>query len=165
MVKKSTVIGTTFTAVLLLLSVIISASTNSRSTQQPVREVASTEQSNIQQHITTFIGPITESFHTALISQVTHTGVGAYYNEFSTAPENGRNLNIYISNNGTGTVKFDVTRNGEQLETVDVAAGSGKLRSFTELAASAVGLSGDWEVYVYTTDGTAMNLNVNALQY
>ncbi|MBD3921356.1 hypothetical protein H8B09_21485 [Paenibacillus sp. PR3] len=165
MFKKAIVIGATVAAGLLLLSVGFAASTNSRNTQQVDTAVVNTAPSNIQQHITTFTGPINESFHTAMISQVTHNGASAYYNEFSTAPENGRNLNIYVSNNGTGMVKFDVKRNGVKLETVDIAAGTGKLRSFTELADSAIGLSGDWEVYVYTTDGAKMNLNVNAPQY
>lgn len=165
MFKKTIIIGATVAAGLLLLSVGFAASTNRSNTQQADTTIANTEPSNIQQHITTFTGPIPESSHIAMISQVTHTGAGAYYNEFTTAPENGRNLNIYVSNNGTGTVKFDVKRNGEKLETVDVAAGTGKLRSFTELSASAIGLSGDWEVYVYTTDGAKLNLNVSAPQY
>jgi|GEM_PF-2484303 hypothetical protein len=163
--KVAAVVGTTVVAGALLSSAVFAAPSTGGNTQPVAAAAAKAVESNIKQTVTTWTGELIVPFDAQMIPAVTHTGTGAYYNKFTTAPANGWNLNIYVKNNGTGTVKFNVKRNGVDLETVDVAAGTGKTRTFTEYAELAGGLSGDWEVYVYTTTGAKMDLSISARQY
>ncbi|MFD0618218.1 hypothetical protein ACFQZR_12160 [Paenibacillus sp. GCM10027629] len=49
-----------------------------------------------------------------VINPIRHTGKGAYTGEFTTAPENGKHLDVYYKNDGVGTVYMTIYRNGQE---------------------------------------------------
>lgn len=101
---------------------------------------------------------------TQVINPIRHTGTGAYKGEFTTAPENGKCLDVYYKNDGTGTVYMTIFRNGQEfLSDYVIASGVERTQTFEEQVAS--GISGDWKVYIYTKDGAKIDISVSARQF
>lgn len=104
------------------------------------------------------------SFDVQLILPVNQKGKAAYTGQFTTTPTDGKYLNVYSKNNGPGTVYMTIKRNSQEFVS-DIAIASGSQRTQTFEEQVNVGLSGDWEVYIYTKDGHEMDLQVSARQY
>ncbi|MCY9517850.1 hypothetical protein [Paenibacillus apiarius] len=99
-----------------------------------------------------------------VIPPVHHTGKGAYTGEFTTSRKNGKYLNVFCKNNGSGTVYLTIYRNEQSfVEDIPIASGDHRTQKFEEKVAT--GISGDWKVYIYTKDGAKMDINVSARQY
>lgn len=98
-----------------------------------------------------------------LIPDVRQQGYAAYENSFASIVVYGRKLDIELTNNGSSAVAFNVKINGVDMETVHVPARTARTRAFIEMFAS--GLSGQFNEYVYTTDGSYMDVSVSARQY
>jgi hypothetical protein len=97
------------------------------------------------------------------ISNANQTGATAYMNSFTCSPSNGRALNIYVKNNNSaGTVKFKVYQGSQDFGYVDIDAGQSRARTF--IMTDGSGITGDWKVYVTTSDGHSMDINVSAGQ-
>lgn len=94
-----------------------------------------------------------------------HTGATAFDESFTVSPSGGENLNIYVNNNGSSSVQFLVERtdNGQNFGAVTVGSSSQRTRTFT--MEDGGGMQGTWRVYVYTTDGSNMDIDVRARQY
>lgn len=98
------------------------------------------------------------------INPVNHTGTAAYTGEFTTAPENGKYLNVYCKNNGSGTVYMTIYRNGSEfVSELAISPGGQRTQTFEELYGT--GITGNWKVYIFTKDGASMNIQVSARQY
>ncbi|GGF74669.1 hypothetical protein GCM10010912_19880 [Paenibacillus albidus] len=91
-----------------------------------------------------------------------HTG-GAFQNEFTLAPSNGSSLKVWMQNNSNVSVQFQVTRNGSVYFDVPVAARSQEPISFEDQL--GIGLTGTYKVYIYSTNGTSLDINVSARQF
>ncbi|MDQ0092058.1 hypothetical protein J2T12_005502 [Paenibacillus anaericanus] len=103
------------------------------------------------------------AYNVSFIS-VQQSGKGAFENSFTTSPENGKTLNVYVENNDrSGTVIFQVLKGTQDFGFIDVSAGKDASRTFSMTDGS--GLSGDWKVYVTTRDGHFFDINVTAGQY
>lgn len=101
---------------------------------------------------------------TQLINSVQHKGKSSYTGEFTTAPEQGKYLNVYCKNNGTGTIYMTIKRNKlDFVSNLEIAPGNQRTQTFKELYKE--GLTGEWEVYVFSRDGHEMSLEVSAKQY
>jgi len=71
----------------------------------------------------------------------------------------GNNLNVYVENRGSVTVVFRIDINGSYYKDVKVASGYGHTMSIPCSTFQKV------RVHVNTTNGSVMNLNVQARQY
>lgn len=92
-----------------------------------------------------------------------HSG-SAFKSYFTCTPDMGNHLNVYVKNNNTsGNVIFKVLKDNQDFEFVDVSAGRGVSRTFT--LTDDTSMSGDWKVYVTTTDGHAIDIDVSAGQF
>ncbi|AZK48223.1 hypothetical protein [Paenibacillus lentus] len=99
-----------------------------------------------------------------LINNVHHTGSAAYTGEFTTAPENGVNMNVRVENNGDSAVFINIGRNDHIIvDGYELSLGSQKTISFEEMLGH--GLIGDWKVYIYNKTGDKYALNINARQF
>jgi len=99
---------------------------------------------------------------TILINNIRNVG-GAYNSSFVCSPGNGTTLNIYVrNNNSTGVVKFNVYYGDKDFGMVDIGAKKGITRTFKMTESD--GESSKWKVYVTTTDGHSIDINVNAKQ-
>jgi len=94
-----------------------------------------------------------------------HSGETAFDQSFTVSPNSGKSLNIWVQNNGDSSVQFLVERtdNGQDFGAVTVGAGSQRTRTFYMEDGSH--MQGTWRVYVYTTDGSDMDIDVRARQY
>lgn len=101
--------------------------------------------------------------HVQHIYFVRHSGKSAYYGLLTCDAKDGSELNIDVKNNGASKVRFNVQYNGIDMETVDVPSRDSKTRNFKEMLGK--GLSGDFKIYVYTKDGSILDLEVSAEQF
>ncbi|MBN3523310.1 hypothetical protein [Paenibacillus apiarius] len=99
------------------------------------------------------------------INDVHHVSRSAFENTFSLSPSNGKELNVFVKNNHRSkTVKFKVEHIGyKDHGYVEVGPGEGRTRNFT--MNSGGGMSGKWKVYVTSSDGHEMDINVSARQF
>lgn len=99
-----------------------------------------------------------------LINGVHISGGSGYTGTFTTVPENGKNMEVWVKNNSTSSVYLEISRNGvELLSDYELRPGKQQTVSYQELAAD--GLSGDWKIYTYNRTGAKYDLNVNARQF
>lgn len=91
-----------------------------------------------------------------------HTG-GAFNDEFTNTPSDGVNLNIWMRNNSGHSVQFQVKRNGLLFTDQEIAAGAQKTVSFKDLLGN--GLDGTYKVYIYSTSGYSLDVDVSARQF
>ncbi|OMD88248.1 hypothetical protein BSK49_16515 [Paenibacillus odorifer] len=96
------------------------------------------------------------------IIPVNHTG-GAFNDEFTNTPSDGVNLNIWMRNNSGHSVQFQVKRNGLLFTDQEIAAGAQKTVSFKDLLGN--GLDGTYKVYIYSTSGYSLDVDVSARQF
>lgn len=89
---------------------------------------------------------------------------GAYSNEFTTAPQNGKFLNVWVKNSGTSTVYVTIKRNNSDF-TSSYALSKGDQNTFAFEDMMGTGLTGDWKVYIYNSVGAANVLTVSARQF
>ena len=94
-----------------------------------------------------------------------HTGKSAFDQSFTVSPNSGKNLNIWVQNNGSSSVEFLVERtdNGQDFGVRTVKAGSQLTRTF--VMEDGGHMQGTYRVYVYTKDGSEMDIKVRARQY
>ncbi|MGG4220361.1 hypothetical protein ABEW32_19315 [Paenibacillus jamilae] len=97
------------------------------------------------------------------IPAIHHMGKGAFRYFFTLSPQNGKKLNIYAKNNGSSTVYLSVKVNGLDFGETTIPVGGQKTRNFEQLV--GIGLSGNYEVYIYNNDGSPYDLNVSARQF
>lgn len=100
---------------------------------------------------------------TSLINQVTQTGYSSYTGYFTAVPEYGKTLKVWVSNTGKYPFYMDIKRNGQLfVSDIQINPGKEKIQTFKEHIAE--GITGDWEVYVYTKIGGYSEINVDAKQ-
>ncbi|MFB5759977.1 hypothetical protein [Paenibacillus medicaginis] len=94
-----------------------------------------------------------------LINPVRHTGSSSYERSFTMDPANGEDANVNVKNSGTSTVYLEVTDSSGSTIEASIAAGKQKTVSIYTTKRNS------YKVYVYTTDGSRMDINVSARQY
>ncbi|PWW42340.1 MULTISPECIES: hypothetical protein [Paenibacillus] len=100
-----------------------------------------------------------------LISNVTHTGSTAYKGEFTTAKGNGDQLNVWVNNKASTPVYVTISRDGTDIHSsYKLDGGAQKTFNFIQYVPEG-GITGNWKVYVYNSDGSKYNLNINARQF
>ncbi|AIQ48561.1 hypothetical protein R70723_23585 [Paenibacillus sp. FSL R7-0273] len=96
------------------------------------------------------------------IVPVRHIG-GAFNDSFTCTPSDGVHLNIWTLNNSNYPVQFQVKINGQIITDQTVEAGGQKtIRSEDMLG---VGLNASYSVYIYSTTGHQLDVNVSARQF
>ncbi|MGZ7444130.1 hypothetical protein [Paenibacillus sp. TH7-28] len=99
-----------------------------------------------------------------LIDGVRQSGGSGYTRSFTTVPEYGKNMEVWVKNNSASSVYLEISRNGvELLSDYELGPGKQQTVSYQELAAD--GLSGDWKIYTYNRTGAKYDLSVNARQF
>lgn len=160
--KKAKVSVALLAAAMLSLSAVVSANENVSSKASLLQSATQATESNII--VKGYDEAVFYPLDAILLNSVHHTGNTAYTGKFTTAPANGKNLNVWVKNNSSSTVYMTISRNGSEfVSDIAISAGSQKTQTFSEQVAS--GLSGDWEVYVYNKNGARYDLNINARQY
>lgn len=100
-----------------------------------------------------------------MISNVTHTGSTAYKGEFTTAKGNGDQLNVWVKNNASTPVYVTISRDGTDIHSSYKLDGKDqKTFNFVQYVPTG-GITGNWKVYVYNSDGSKYNLSINARQF
>lgn len=102
---------------------------------------------------------------TEVIPPVTHTGAGAYTGMFTAHENNGHKINMWIQNNGGTTVYVTIKLGSSNLITSQALSSESQKTWTAESMLDDKGISGDFEIYVTTSDGSDMNINVAAGQY
>ncbi|WP_213531651.1 hypothetical protein [Paenibacillus cisolokensis] len=94
-----------------------------------------------------------------------HSGKTAFDQSFTVSPDSDKNLNIWVKNDGSSSVDVFVEHidSGKQYPTYTVGSGEQLTRTFNMPDGSY--LYGEFRVYVYTTDGSEMNIKVRARGY
>jgi len=94
-----------------------------------------------------------------------HSGKTGYDKTITISADSDKTLNIWVKNNGSSSVKFFVEHldSNTQYSTETVSAGSQLTRTFS--MPSGGYLYGKFRIYVYTTDGSEMDINVRARGY
>ncbi|WP_314584708.1 hypothetical protein [Paenibacillus terrigena] len=99
-----------------------------------------------------------------LISPVRHRGRGAYQGLFTTTAQHGKNMIVKVQNKGKDTVYMTIKRNdSEFVSDIAIRGGSQRVQHFEEQV--AIGIRGDWKIYVYSRIGAALDLRIEANQY
>ncbi|OKP82733.1 hypothetical protein A3842_09710, partial [Paenibacillus sp. P3E] len=98
------------------------------------------------------------------INNVTHIGSTAYKSAFTTGVGNGKQLNIWVLNNASSPVYVNIKRNGTEWYNYQLNGGDQKTFNFVQEVPDT-GIVGNWEVYVYNSNGAQYNLKVNARQF
>ncbi|ASA21902.1 hypothetical protein [Paenibacillus donghaensis] len=98
------------------------------------------------------------------IKDVTHTGATAFNSSFTTGKGNGDQLNIWVRNNASSPVYVNIKRDGSEFYNYKLNGGAQQTFNFVQ-DIPAGGITGNWEVYVYNSDGARYNLNINARQF
>ncbi|WP_068612953.1 hypothetical protein [Paenibacillus tuaregi] len=92
-----------------------------------------------------------------------HSGLGAYTGEYTSSPLNGKKLTFTIRNNSSSSVYMTIKRNQVKfIEDIAISPGSSRTQEFKELAAE--GISGKWDMYIYTRNGDFVDLDISAEQ-
>ena len=91
-----------------------------------------------------------------------HTG-GAYQNEFTLKSSDGVHLNIWMQNNSSVPVQFQVKRNGSLFTDQAISGGAQKTISFQDLLET--GLTGTYKVYIYSTTGNPLDITIKTRQF
>lgn len=92
-----------------------------------------------------------------------------YNASFSCDPKDGNRLNIWVQNNGTGTVVLNVDYSrffgivSEQYSAVEIPGGHAHTMTFSY--EDNRGIDGNWDVNVTTLSGGTLNITVSARQY
>ncbi|MCH1639037.1 hypothetical protein MJ257_02880 [Paenibacillus timonensis] len=162
--KKIKVTAVLIVLVMLSLALVAPAAENvAPVSAQSVVSLSATEEVSSNK-VTTIEDNMFYPMDVLLINHVTHTGSSAYTGEFTTAPENGFYLNVWVKNNVSSSVFINISRNGLHItDGYELKGKSQKTISFEDKQAN--GLSGDWEVYIYNKTGDKYNLNINARQF
>ncbi|WP_054940644.1 hypothetical protein [Paenibacillus ihuae] len=96
------------------------------------------------------------------IVPVHHDG-GAFNDAFTSTPSDGVNLNIWMRNNSSYAVQFQVKINGLLITDQTIAAGAQKTISYTDMF--GVGLNGSYSIYIYSRLGYSLDVDVSARQF
>ncbi|MEK3965004.1 hypothetical protein NSQ91_17625 [Paenibacillus sp. FSL R7-0048] len=96
------------------------------------------------------------------IIPVSHTG-GAFNDSFTCTASDGVNLNIWMKNKSSNPVQFQIKLNGSVFTDVKIAAGEQKTISFKDMLGG--GITDTFGVYIYSTTGHALNVDVSARQF
>lgn len=155
-------------AMLTLTSVASAANVTKEAPSQP-SSVSTVASNTTQEFVDIRTKVIDETVYypmdAILISNVTHTGSTAYKSSFTTAKGNGDQLNIWVKNNAKTTVYVTISRNGTEFHSsYKLDGGNQKTFNFQQYVPEG-GITGDWDVYVYNSDGAKYNLNINARQF
>jgi len=76
---------------------------------------------------------------------------------------NGKKLTFTIRNNSSSSVYMTIKRNQVKfIEDIAISPGSSRTQEFKELAAE--GISGKWDMYIYTRNGDFVDLDISAEQ-
>lgn|GEM_PF-4116321 len=141
-----------FSLVLTLVLMLVLSISASASPAAPIEGPSSTEDAEFTILDTIYI-------------DASHSGKTGYDKTFSISSNSDKTLNVWVKNNGSSSVKFFVEHIDSKTEysTETVSAGSQLTRTFS--LPSGGYLYGQFRVYVYTTSGSEMNIDVRARGY
>ncbi|MCP3746616.1 hypothetical protein NLX82_19565 [Paenibacillus sp. A3M_27_13] len=98
-------------------------------------------------------------FDFQLINPIHHTGKGAFENTFSMDPENGKDANVYVKNNGSATIYIEFGKDGK--DPIESSLKPGKQKNIQVYTKK----TNSYKLYIYNMDGSSMDLQVSARQF
>lgn len=111
--------------------------------------------------------PVPLSGDVTHISNVHHTGNDDFTDTFTCTASDGNRLNIFVRNNGQGTVIVNITwkkfLSQEHYPAINVDPGDHTIQTYSY--DNNKGIDGTWTVNVTRADGKEMDINVAARQY
>ncbi|ADO56909.1 hypothetical protein [Paenibacillus polymyxa] len=105
-------------------------------------------------------GHVITPFDVQLINPIHHTGKGAFEKTFTMIPENGEDANVFVKNNGSSTVYVEIKKLGSSTS-IDTSVSPGSQKTLQIYSQS----KNSYSVYIYTQDGSQMDLNISARQF
>jgi len=93
-----------------------------------------------------------------------HSGKTGFDQSFTLSPDSDKNLKIWVKNDGSGSVQFLVEHIDSGVQNTETVSSGGQLTMRAYMPDGSY-LYGKFRVYVYTTDGSEMNIKVRARRY
>ncbi|SDX74650.1 hypothetical protein [Paenibacillus sp. CF384] len=157
--KKSKIFAVPFTAIMLSTTSAVSSAPAPTIIQNTPAVKTETSHIVTREVASSSIFP----YESQVINPTHHTG-GAYTGSFTTAPANGKFLNVWVQNLSSSTVYLTIKRNNvEFISPIAIAGSTQRTQQFEEQVAA--GISGNWQVYVYSSTGNLLDINVSARQF
>ncbi|MEC0129304.1 hypothetical protein [Paenibacillus pabuli] len=103
--------------------------------------------------------PTITPFDVQLIRPDSYSSYNAYENSFALEPDNGETANLWIQNTSTDTIYAKVTVGS--LSPLDVPINKGTQKTLT----LAAGVKTNVKVYIYSSTGHKIDINISARQF